>query len=307
MGFFQRLKAGLSKTTEAFVDRLTSVMGGGRKIDETLYEELEEVLIAGDVGATTALELVDELRQVVRQQRIGEAAELRPILEGLIAERLGQGVAPLTFAREGPTVILVVGVNGVGKTTTIGKVAHYLKSELGKTVLLGAADTFRAAAVEQLEIWGERVGVPVVKHGQGADPAAVAFDAVKAAKARGTDVVLIDTAGRLHNKAHLMEELSKIKRVISRELPGAPHEVLLVLDATTGQNAVSQTKLFKEAADVTAIALTKLDGTAKGGVILAIQRAEGLPVKFIGVGEGVADLRPFDPAQFAAALFESEG
>lgn len=305
MGFFDRLKEGLSKTKEALVGKVTSIMTVFRKIDDELFDELEEALIQADVGAETSMKLVEQLRKEVRKRGLTNGAELQPVLKELISELLGAGVEPLKLV-PGLTVVLVVGVNGAGKTTTIGKLAHYLKTELGKTVMLAAADTFRAAAIDQLQVWGERVNVPVVALPENADPAAVAFDAITEAKRVGADVLMIDTAGRLHNKKNLMEELAKIKRVIQREIPDAPHEVLLVLDATTGQNAVQQTKLFKEVAGVTAIALTKLDGTAKGGVVIAVMQAEGVPVKFIGVGERKDDVQPFDPKAFADALFAAE-
>jgi len=306
VGFFDRLKEGLSKTKAALVDRVTSIMTVFRKIDDELFEELEEALTLGDVGAETSMKLVAELRRQVRARGLKNGEELLPVLKELVAGMLGAGVEPLTMAATGPTVILVVGVNGAGKTTTIGKLAHHLREDRGLKVVLAAADTFRAAAIDQLKIWGDRAGVPVVAHAEGSDPAAVAFDGVKAAREQGYDVVIIDTAGRLHNKVNLMEELRKIKRVIQKELPEAPHETLLVLDATTGQNAVQQTKLFKEVAGVTSIALTKLDGTAKGGVVVAVKEQEGVPVKFIGVGERLDDLQPFDPGAFVDALFSVE-
>ena len=303
MGFFDRLKEGLSKTKAALVDKVTSIMTVFRKIDDELFEELEEALIQGDVGVETSMKLVEALRKEVRARGLKNGEELLPVMKELVAGMLGKEVAPLTMAPAGPTVILVVGVNGVGKTTTIGKLAHHLKEDRGLKVMLVAADTFRAAAIDQLKVWGDRAGVPTVAQAEGSDPAAVAFDGVKAGKEAGVDVVIIDTAGRLHNKVNLMEELRKIKRVIQKEIPAAPHETLLVLDATTGQNAVQQTKLFKEVAGVTAIALTKLDGTAKGGVVVAVKDQEQVPVKFIGVGERMDDLQPFDPSAFAEALF----
>lgn len=303
MGFFDRLKEGLTKTKSALVDRVSSIMTVFRKIDDELFEELEEALIQADVGVETSMQLVEELRREVRKRGLKNGEELLPVMQEIISRMLGAETEPLTMVPGGLTVVLVVGVNGAGKTTTIGKLAHYLKEEQGKKVVLAAADTFRAAAVEQLQVWGERAGVPVVAHAEGADPAAVAFDGVVQGKATGADVVIIDTAGRLHNKVALMDELRKIRRVIEREAPGAPHETLLVLDATTGQNAVQQTKLFKEVAGVTAIALTKLDGTAKGGVVIAIKNEQDVPVKFVGVGERIDDLQPFDPQAFAAALF----
>lgn len=300
-GFFTKLKEGLTKTRDQFVGKVEEILTGRRKIDEDLYEELEEVLIRSDVGVTTSMELVQRLRQEVKKRKLTEAQELREVLKEEIAVLLGEEV-PIQFAPSGPSVILVVGVNGVGKTTTIGKLAYYFKNE-GKKVILAAGDTFRAAAIDQLEIWGNRAGVEVIKQREGADPAAVAYDSIQYAKPRGVDLVIMDTAGRLHNKVNLMEELKKVKRVIEREIPGAPHEVLLVLDATTGQNAIQQAKIFQEAAGVTGIVLTKLDGTAKGGVVLGIQGEVKIPVKWVGVGEGMEDLRPFVPQDFADALF----
>lgn len=303
MSFFERLKAGLQKTKEALIGQVNTVMSVFRKIDDELFDELEEALIRGDVGVTTATKLVEELRREARQRGLKSGDELLPLMKELVARRLGSGAAPLNLNEGGLTVILVVGVNGVGKTTTIGKLARHLREDRGLKVVLAAADTFRAAAIDQLKVWGERAGAEVVAGPEGADPAAVAFDGVKVARERGADVLIVDTAGRLHNKAHLMAELGKIARVLGREVPGAPHETLLVLDATTGQNAIQQTKLFKETVPVTGIALTKLDGTAKGGVIVAIADTEQVPVKFIGVGERLDDLQPFDPQQFVDALF----
>lgn len=305
-GFFAQLKQGLTKTRQNFVQKIEELLTGQRKIDEELYEELEEVLIRSDAGVNTAISLVERLRKEVKARRLSEAEELREVLQALVVEILGEE-QPTKLADLGPTIILVVGVNGAGKTTTIGKLANYYRQE-GRRVLLAAGDTFRAAAIDQLEVWGQRAQAEVIKQREGADPASVAFDAIQAARSRQTDIVLMDTAGRLHNKANLMEELRKVKRVIAREIPEAPHEVLLVLDATTGQNALQQAKLFQEVAGVTGIVLTKLDGTAKGGVVLGIQGEVKLPVKWIGVGEGMDDLRPFVPSDFAEALFaRSEG
>ncbi len=301
MAFFDRLKAGLQKTKEALIGQVNTVMSVFRKIDDELFDELEEALILGDVGVTTSTRLVEELRRQARQRGLKNGDELLPLLKELVAQRLGSGAAPLNLNAGGLTVILVVGVNGVGKTTTIGKLARHLREDRGMKVVLAAADTFRAAAIDQLKVWGERAGVEVVAGPEGSDPAAVAFDGVKVARERGADVLIVDTAGRLHNKGHLMAELGKIARVLGREVPGAPHETLLVLDATTGQNAIQQTKLFKETVPVTGIALTKLDGTAKGGVVVAIADTEQVPVKFIGVGERLDDLQPFDPQQFVEA------
>jgi fused signal recognition particle receptor len=301
-GIFSRLKERLTKTREGFVGKVEQLFTGSGKIDEDLYEELEEILLQSDVGVNTTLKLVGMLRASVKEQKINDRSGLRDVLQEHITALLGEEI-PLSFADSKPTVYLIVGVNGVGKTTTIGKLAKNLQGQ-GKNVLLAAGDTFRAAAIEQLEVWGERSGTEVIKQSEGADPAAVAFDALHAARSRNTDVLLIDTAGRLHNKVNLMKELTKIKKVVEREVPDAPHEVLLVLDATTGQNAIQQVKLFKEAVDVTGIILTKLDGTAKGGVILGIRNEADIPVKLIGIGEGAEDLRPFEPREFARALFD---
>jgi len=302
MGFFSKLKEGLTKTREVFVQKIEALVTGRKAIDENFYEELEEILIQADVGVDTSVELVEKLRRVVRERKVDHAEELKPILKEEITRLLEQNDGPAGQSQDGLTVIMVVGVNGVGKTTSIGKLAHYYKGQ-GKKVLLAAADTFRAAAIDQLEIWGRRVGIDVIKQTEGSDPAAVAFDALQAARARNIDVLIVDTAGRLHTKSNLMDELKKVRRVMDRAMPGAPHEVLLVLDATTGQNAVSQARLFGEATGVTGIVLTKLDGTAKGGVIIAISQALSLPVRYIGIGEGLDDLRPFVPAEFADALF----
>ncbi|QYR19804.1 signal recognition particle-docking protein FtsY [Paenibacillus sp. sptzw28] len=298
-----KFKEGLTKTRTAFVGKVEELIRRRQKIDEAFYEELEEILIGADVGVNTVMKLIDDLRSEVRKRKIEEAADLQPILsEKLIDLLKSEEKASLRMAENGMTVILFVGVNGVGKTTTIGKLAHKFKSE-GKGVLLAAGDTFRAGAIEQLEVWGQRVGVDVIKQEAGADPAAVMYDAIQAAKQRGVDVLLCDTAGRLQNKSNLMEELNKIFRVIQREVPGAPHEVLLVLDATTGQNALSQAKLFGEKSGVTGLVLTKLDGTAKGGIVIAIRSELHLPVKLVGLGEKMDDLQEFDSEQFVHALF----
>ncbi len=301
MGIFSRLKESLSKTRQGFVERIDSLIAGRKVIDRELYDELEEILIQSDVGADAALQLVEDLRRLARERRTGDPADLKPMLKELIRGIMGQNPVPRAVAGN-PAIILVVGVNGVGKTTTIGKLAYNFGRE-GKKVVLAAGDTFRAAAIDQLEIWGRRAGAGVIKHREGADPAAVVYDALQAARARNADVVVVDTAGRLHTKNNLMEELKKIGRVISRESPGAPHEVLLVLDATTGQNAINQARVFGEATGVTGIVLTKLDGTAKGGVVIGIRRSMDIPVKFIGIGEGIEDLRPFDADEFVEALF----
>ncbi|TYP77684.1 signal recognition particle-docking protein FtsY [Paenibacillus methanolicus] len=298
-----KFKEGLTKTRTAFVERVEELILRRKKIDEAFYEELEEILIGADVGVNTVMTLIDELRVEVKKRKIEDASELQPVLsEKLIGLLKGDEDNKLHMEPSGLTVILFVGVNGVGKTTTIGKLAHKFKSE-GKKVLMAAGDTFRAGAIEQLEVWGQRVGVDVIKQSSGADPAAVMYDAVQAAKQRGVDVLLCDTAGRLQNKANLMEELNKIYRVIQREVPSAPHEVLLVLDATTGQNALSQAKLFGEKSGVSGLVLTKLDGTAKGGIVIAIRNELQLPVKLVGLGEKMDDLQEFDSEQFVHALF----
>ena len=300
MGFFSKISAGLKKTRDSIMGSVNSMLHAFTKIDEDLFEELEEILIMGDVGAPTAGRICDELRRKVKERGVTDPEAVRGLLYETVAEML-RGGQELRLTTK-PSVILVIGVNGVGKTTTIGKLAARFRTE-GKKVVLGAADTFRAAAIEQLEIWAERAGADIVKHTQGADPAAVVFDSIAAAKARGADVVICDTAGRLHNKKNLMDELAKISRIIDRELPDADKEVLLVLDATTGQNAVNQAREFKNAAGITGIVLTKLDGTARGGGVLAIREDLDVPVKFIGVGEGVDDLQPFDPDDFAREIF----
>lgn len=297
----QELNEGLSKTRHGFMEKVFG-MFTGKEIDDDLYEELEEALIQGDVGVNTALDLVEELREKERSQRLKTADQLAEAFAESLAERLGDEADPLQLEPNQLNIILVVGVNGVGKTTSIGKLAYRLKQD-GHKVVLGAADTFRAAAAEQLKIWGDRVGCDVIAHQEGADPAAVVFDAIAAAKSRNADVLLVDTAGRLHNKVNLMNELSKIRRIIEREAGDALREVLLVLDATTGQNALSQAKFFREAAGVTGVILTKLDGTAKGGVVIGIRAEYDLPVKYIGVGEGIEHLQVFDPRSFAHALF----
>lgn len=303
MGFFDRLKKGLSKTRENFTNKIEKLIIGYADIDEKFLEELEETLITADVGVTTADELMKSVRQGIKKKEIKTPDDLRPFLAKEIAAMLANDESETRMAKTGPTVFLIIGVNGAGKTTTIGKLSAYYKNE-GKSVMLAAADTFRAAAIEQLEIWGSRTGATVIKHEEGSDPAAVAYDAVQAAKARKIDVLIIDTAGRLQTKSNLMEELKKINRVIKRELTDAPHETLLVLDATTGQNAVSQAQLFTKAAPVTGVVLTKLDGTAKGGVVIGIKNQLAMPVKWIGVGEKEDDLRPFVAEDFAKALFD---
>lgn len=304
MGFFDKLKAGLSKTRESISQKVNDVFSVFVKVDEELFENLEEALIMADIGVETSDYIIEKLRDNVKHKHITDGnlvkQELRDIISGILSERKSD-VDISTI----PSVILVIGVNGVGKTTSIGKIASHYKS-MGKKVLLAAADTFRAAAIDQLDIWAQRSGCDIIKHQENSDPAAVVFDACTAAKARGVDILICDTAGRLHNKKNLMAELAKINRVIERELPNSARETLLVLDATTGQNAVSQAKLFSEAADITGIILTKLDGTAKGGIVISIAKEQNLPVKFVGVGEGIDDLQEFIPADFAKALFDEE-
>ena len=302
MGFFDRLKKGLNKTRENLTNKIEKIIIGYADIDEDLLDELEETLIMADVGVKTTDKLMTAVRKGIKKKEINTPEDLKPFLQARISELLVNGSDETRVAVTGPTVLLVIGVNGVGKTTTIGKLASYYKAQ-GKSVMLAAADTFRAAAIDQLEVWGERTGTRVIRHEEGSDPAAVAYDAVKAAKARNIDVLLIDTAGRLQTKSNLMEELKKINRVIQREIPEAPHETLLVLDATTGQNAISQANIFTKAAPISGVVLTKLDGTAKGGVVIGIKAELSMPVKWIGVGEGVDDLRPFVAEDFAKALF----
>lgn len=304
MGFFDQLKQGLSKTRESLTAKIETTILGYADIDDELLDELEEILIMADVGVATTETLIKAVRQGIKKKEIREPGDLKPFLEKEITALLLKGGAGIRMAANGPTVLLIVGVNGAGKTTTIGKLSAFYH-HYGKKVMLAAADTFRAAASDQLAIWGERTAAEVIRHEEGSDPAAVVFDAVKAAKARQIDVLLVDTAGRLQTKTNLMAELEKINRVIAREIPGAPHETLLVLDATTGQNAVSQAKLFTQAAPVTGVVLTKLDGTAKGGVVIGIKVELGIPIKWIGVGEAVEDLRPFVAEDFAKALFEN--
>ncbi|MCP8970163.1 signal recognition particle-docking protein FtsY [Ectobacillus ponti] len=301
----EKFKQGLEKTRNSFAEKVNDLVYRYRKVDEDFFEELEEILIGADVGVTTVMELIDELKEEVKRRNIQDPREVQAVIsEKLVDIYKGDGSFDneLNLQQDALTVILFVGVNGVGKTTTIGKLAHKFKSE-GKKVLLAAGDTFRAGAIEQLEVWGERVGVEVIKQGSGSDPAAVMYDAVQAAKARKADILLCDTAGRLQNKVNLMKELEKVKRVIEREIPGAPHEVLLVIDATTGQNGLSQAKTFREATDVTGIVLTKLDGTAKGGIVLAIRNEMDVPVKFVGLGEKMDDLQEFHPEQYVYGLF----
>lgn len=300
MGFFNKIKEGLKKTRDAVVGQIDSMLKSFTKIDDELFEELEELLVMGDVGVPTAEKICEELKKKVKKEGIRNPNEIHRLLEETVADML-RGGEELDISTT-PSIILVIGVNGVGKTTTIGKLANNLTKQ-GKKVILAAGDTFRAAAIEQLEIWADRSHCEIIKQNEGSDPAAVIFDAISAAKARHADVIICDTAGRLHNKKHLMDELAKINRIIDRELPDAAKEKLLVLDATTGQNAVNQAEQFSLATGITGIVLTKLDGTAKGGVVLAIKEGLGIPVKYIGVGEQIDDLQPFDAEDFAKALF----
>lgn len=301
MSFFDRLKDGLRKTKDSIFGQVNDIFKHFVKVDEEMLEELEEILIASDVGYTITEEIIAKLTDTLKTKRITEPEQARQELISIIEETIGEN-EPLNINTK-PSVILVIGVNGVGKTTSIAKIANCLKNE-GKSVVLAAADTFRAAAIDQLEIWAKRADVPIVKHNEGSDPAAVVFDACSYAKGHGSDVLIIDTAGRLHNKKNLMDELSKISRVIDRELPGCDRETLLVLDAVTGQNAINQAKEFIKTSDITGIVLTKLDGTAKGGIIISVKKELGIPVKFIGVGEKMEDLQKFDASEFTKALFE---
>lgn len=303
MGFFSRLRKGLEKTKGSLIKNIETVVRGYAKIDEDMYDDLEAVMLTGDIGVETTEYLLDQIRNGVKSREIQNGDDVIPYLEKCIVALLEENNEPVPDFTGTTDVIFIVGVNGVGKTTTIGKLAKYYTQQ-GKSVMLAAGDTFRAAAAEQLTIWAERTGVPIVKHQEGADAAAVVFDATASAKAHHTDILLVDTAGRLQTKSNLMEELRKMARVASRNIEGAPQETLLVLDATTGQNAVSQAKLFGDVVPLTGVVLTKLDGTAKGGVILSVKRELGVPVRWVGVGEGVDDLRPFDAAQFADALFD---
>ena len=303
-GFFEKLKKGLSKTHQGFVEKIDRLFLGKKTIDQDVLDELEALLFEADLGVKTTTELIEGVRQGLKRGELKEPDRVKEFIKREISRILQAGEKPLSidFSRTKPFVFMVVGVNGVGKTTTIGKMAHQYASQKRK-VLIGAADTFRAAAVEQLEIWANRVGADFIKQSEGSDPSAVAFDSIKASLSRESDVVFIDTAGRLHTKVNLMEEMKKLKRIVGRECPGAPHEILLVLDATTGQNAISQAKLFHETIGVTGIALTKLDGTAKGGIIVGITQELNLPIRYIGVGEGIDDLKEFNAAEFVEALF----
>ena len=301
MGFFSKIKEGLNKTRASISNGVNSIINSFTKIDEELFEELEETLVMSDVGVVTAQEICERLRKKIKETGVTDPKEIKGMMKEIIAEMLGEDEGLSLNTK--PSVILVIGVNGVGKTTSIGKIASQLKKD-GKKVVLGAADTFRAAAIDQLGIWAERAGVSMVKSVEGTDPASVVFDTISSAKSKGADVIICDTAGRLHNKKNLMDELAKIYRVIARELPDSSVETLLVLDAATGQNAVNQAREFKNVADITGIVLTKLDGTAKGGIIVAIRNELNIPVKFVGVGEGIDDLQPFNAAEFADGIFE---
>lgn len=301
MGLFSKIKAGLQKTKASISDGITNIINSFTKIDEDLFDELEELLVMSDVGVATSLKICEELRARVKRDGITDPSKIKSIMHDIIVEMLGCDTALKLDTK--PSVILVIGVNGVGKTTTIGKMSLMLKDS-GKKVVLGAADTFRAAAIDQLGVWADRAGVSMVKSVEGSDPASVVFDTIASAKSKGADVIICDTAGRLHNKKNLMDELAKIYRIIKRELPEASIETLLVLDAATGQNAVNQAREFKNVADITGIVLTKLDGTAKGGIVIAIHNELGIPVKYVGVGEGIDDLQPFNAKEFADGIFD---
>lgn len=303
MGFFDKLKIGLSKTKKALLAPIEGLFSSFDKINDDFYEELLDILVSADVGVGVSTEIVDSFKKVVKEKKLKSASEAKKELMSIISEMIGESEG--LNLTSNVSVILVIGVNGVGKTTSIGKIAKHLTTK-GKKVMLAAADTFRAAAIDQLQVWADRSDVPLVKQSEGSDPAAVVFDAIGAAKKSGIDVLIIDTAGRLHNKKNLLDELAKINRIIDRELPGASRETLLVLDAVTGQNGVSQAKEFAKAANITGLVLTKLDGTAKGGIILAIKRELGIPVKFIGVGEGIDDMQPFSSTDFVSALFDTK-
>ena len=303
MGFFSKIKEGLKKTRNSIAEGVNSIINSFTKIDEELFEELEETLVMSDIGVATSTEICDTLRKKIKEQGVTDPMLIKGMIKEIIAEMLGEDEGLKLDTK--PSVILVIGVNGVGKTTSIGKISAQLKAK-GKKVVLGAADTFRAAAIDQLGIWADRAGVTMVKSVEGTDPASVVFDTIASAKAHGADVIICDTAGRLHNKKNLMDELAKINRVISRELPDASIETLLVLDAATGQKAVNQAREFKNVTNITGIVLTKLDGTAKGGIVIAIKNELGIPVKFIGVGEGIDDLQPFNAREFADGIFDGE-
>ncbi len=301
MGFFSKIKSGLQKTRSSISNSVNSIINSFTKIDEELFEELEEILVMSDIGVATSTEICDKMRAKIKETGETDPNNIKSMMKEIIVEMLGEDEGLNLNTK--PSVILVIGVNGVGKTTSIGKISAQLKNE-GKNVVLGAADTFRAAAIDQLEVWSQRAGVSMVKSVEGTDPASVVFDTIASAKAKGADVIICDTAGRLHNKKNLMDELAKINRVVSRELPDASIETLLVLDSTTGQNAVNQAKEFKNVTNITGIVLTKLDGTAKGGIIIPIKNELNIPVKYIGVGEGIDDLQPFNAKEFADGIFE---
>ncbi len=305
MGLFSKLKDSLNKTKEVISERIEDALSMFKSIDDDLFEELEEILIMADIGVETSVEIIERLKKAAKEKHITDGCALKEELRCILETILSEGENSLALKGK-PAVIMVIGVNGVGKTTSIGKMAHMYK-EMGKKVIIAAADTFRAAAIEQLEVWADRADAEIIKQHEGSDPAAVIYDAIGAAKNRGADILLCDTAGRLHNKKNLMEELKKIYRILDKELPDSSKEVLLVLDATTGQNAVSQAKQFKEAADITGIVLTKLDGTAKGGIVFAIKNEYDIPVKFVGLGEGIDDMEEFNPVEFVNAIIEPEG
>lgn len=301
MGLFSKIKEGLKKTKDSMINKMQRVVNSFTKIDEELFEQLEETMIMSDIGVETSVEICSRLRKKIKEQGVTDPALIMDLIQEIVAEMMGNDTS-LDMSTT-PSIIMVIGVNGAGKTTTIGKLCHQLKSE-GKKVIVAAADTFRAAAIDQLQVWTERAGVDIVKHAEGSDSGAVVYDAISAAKARNCDVLVIDTAGRLHNKKNLMDELAKINRIMSTQAEGCSKEVLLVLDATTGQNAVNQARLFSETAEITGIVLTKLDGTAKGGIVISIMNELNIPVKLIGVGEKIDDLQPFDSKSFVTALFE---
>ncbi|MEN6391976.1 MAG: signal recognition particle-docking protein FtsY [Syntrophomonas sp.] len=302
-GLFQKLKNGLTKTRKNITDKIENLIKSSKNLDDMFWEELEEILIQADCGVNVAVDMVEEMRAVAKKNKLDDPTLVMGLLQEEVVKLLGSDSAPLNIPHDELAVILVVGVNGSGKTTSIAKLAYRFKSE-GRRVILSAGDTFRAAAIDQLQIWADRIGVELIKHQEGADPGAVVFDSLNAARARRADVLIIDTAGRLQNKTNLMKEIGKVRKVIEKEVPMAPHEVLLVLDATTGQNAISQARIFEEATGVSGIVLTKLDGTAKGGIVLAVAKDLDIPVKLVGVGEGLEDLRDFSPDIFARALFE---
>lgn len=304
MGFFSKIKEGLKKTKESFMNKINKVVNSFTKIDEELFEQLEEAMIMGDMGVETSEEICTRLRKLIKERGITDPAMIMELIQEIVADMMGDDIGIDMSGK--PAIIMVIGVNGAGKTTTIGKLCHQYKQE-GKKVIVAAADTFRAAAIDQLQIWTERAGVDIVKHSEGSDPGAVVYDAIDAAKARNCDILIVDTAGRLHNKKNLMDELAKINRIMESRAEECSKEVLLVLDATTGQNAVNQAKLFSETANITGIVLTKLDGTAKGGIVISIKNELGIPVKLVGVGEKIDDLQPFDSRSFVTALFENTG